>query len=90
MTALDFAKLGGRIERTWAGLRALAPKGASIAAELRAEVARRVNTMREMPPATAGYGKCDGCGDAMPHYVAGLCSFCALARQKALRAWGVA
>lgn len=88
MTALEFAKLGGVVQRTWTGLKALAPRGRGIALELRAEVARRVNAMREMPPATGSYGTCDGCGDAMTSYTAGMCAFCALARQKALRAWG--
>lgn len=54
-----------------------------LAETTRAEVARRIPAMREMPPAT-GYGNCDGCRDALKPGRGGLCSLCSLARHKAL------
>lgn len=53
-----------------------------LAAVVRTEVRRRVEPLREMPPARR-YGECDGCGDVTPHK-GGFCELCSVARSVAL------
>lgn len=90
MTALDFVAAGGAFERDARGhLLALQPRGADLAEKLRAEVDRRVPRLfgEHLPSPRAGLpraGECDCCGDPLEPHRGGMCSFCVLARGKAL------
>ena len=73
---VDFCHVGGGL----LGVRG--PKGdVGLLAQLRDAVLERMKVVQELPP-SAGLGKCDCCGDPLPHYRGGMCSLCILARQK--------
>jgi len=60
----------------------------SAATDARAEVSRRVESMRTPPRVEVPYGHCDACGDPFEPYRGGWCELCTLARRVALKGGG--
>lgn len=89
MTARDLANIGVVFERV-AGRVArvgLPPDRQDLGAVVSAEIARRVEMMREPPRVFVPAGHCDACGGGMePPWDGGWCALCEAARARALRA----